>query len=296
MPQRTLVRSSAAALAALALPLAGAPLAGAAPTAHPGSTLASTARANTTPASAAPADADRADADRAPKGIVDLRDVAPTVLHDIRYATKHNFVGARVDGYPQARCLLSRPAAEQLAAVQRDVRKQGYSLKVYDCYRPQRAVDHFVRWAADEDDEAMKREFYPRIDKSTLFEDGYIAEKSGHSRASTVDLTLVRLPAEKQKKWTPADGLQPCYWPRWARFTDTSIDMGTGYDCFDTRSHTEDPRSTPTQQANRQRLVTAMEDRGFSNYANEWWHFTLEDEPYPDRYFDFPVSRSSLTG
>ncbi len=276
MPQRTLVRSSAAALAALALPLAGASSAEAAPAAHA--------------APAAPAGPVTA-----PKGVVDLHDVAPTVLHDVRYATKHNFVGTRVDGYRQARCLLSRPAAEQLAEVQRDVRKDGYSLKVYDCYRPQRAVDHFVRWAADEDDTTMKDEFYPRVDKSTLFEDGYIAEKSGHSRASTVDLTLVRLPAERQKRWTPADGLQPCYWPKWARFTDTSIDMGTGYDCFDTRSHTDDSRSTETQKANRQRLVSAMERRGFSNYENEWWHFTLDDEPYPDRYFDFPVSRSSLT-
>ena len=269
MPKSTFISTSVAALAALTLPLAGAPFAGAAPGGPP-------------------------DRPKAPEDIVDLRDVAPTVEHDIRYRTRHNFTGTRVDGYQQARCLLTRDAAYRLADVQRDVRKEGYSLKVYDCYRPQRAVDHFVRWAADEDDEAMKREFYPRIDKDTLFEDGYIAENSGHSRASTVDLTLTKVDAPRQKKWTPADGLQPCYWPSWARFPDNSIDMGTGYDCFDTRSHTDDPRSTEQQRANRQRLVDAMERRGFDNYENEWWHFTLEDEPYPDTYFDFIVSRSSL--
>lgn len=269
MPTRSIIRTSAAVVAALVLPLAGAPATGATTSAPP-------------------------DRPKAPEDIVDLRDVAPTVEHDIRYRTRHNFTGTRVEGYQQARCLLTRDAATQLAKVQRDVRKQGYRLKVYDCYRPQRAVDQFVRWAADEQDERMKREFYPRVDKSTLFEDGYIAENSGHSRASTVDLTLVPLEAKKQKRWKPTDGLQPCYWPARARFTDNSIDMGTGYDCFDTRSHTDDARSTETQRANRERLVTAMEDRGFTNYEKEWWHFTLEDEPYPDTYFDFLVSRSSL--
>ncbi len=234
------------------------------------------------------------DRPEAPDGIVDLRDVAPTVLHDIRYSTKHNFTGERVDGYQQSRCLLSSEAASQLAKVQQDVLAKGYSLKVYDCYRPQRAVDGFVRWAEDLEDQRMKREFYPRVDKSTLFEDGYIAEKSGHSRASTIDLTLVELPAAQQHRWTPADGLQPCYWPQSERFTDNSIDMGTGYDCFDTRSHTADDRSTPEQRANRQLLGDAMAARGFSNYEYEWWHFTLDDEPYPDTYFDFPVSRASL--
>lgn len=268
MSSRALVRTAAAA-AALALPLVGAPVAGAASDGTP-------------------------DRPKAPEDIVDLHEVAPTVEHDIRYRTRHNFTGTRVDGYQQARCLLTRDAATRLAQVQRDVRTEGYSLKVYDCYRPQRAVDHFVRWAADEDDTTMEREFYPRVDKSTLFDDGYIAKKSGHSRASTIDLTLTRTDAPTQKKWTPADGLQPCYWPSKDRFTDNSIDMGTGYDCFDTRSHTEDPRSTERQQANRQRLVGAMERRGFSNYENEWWHFTLDDEPYPDTYFDFIVSKASL--
>lgn len=231
---------------------------------------------------------------RAPGDVVDLADVAPSVLHDIRYATPHNFVGRRIDGYQQARCLLTRQAATRLAAVQRDVRAQGYTLKVYDCYRPQRAVDHFVSWARRPSDQRMKREFYPRVDKARLFADGYIAEKSGHSRASTVDLTLVELPAAPQRRWTPRQGLRPCYGPRAARFADNSVDMGTGYDCFDTRAHTADPRSTPEQRANRERLVAAMAQHGFTNYDQEWWHFTLAGEPYPDTYFDFPVSRRSL--
>lgn len=276
MPGKSIVRSFAAVLAALALPLAGAPVRTATASAPPDTT---SAQSSTT---------------SAPSDIVDLGDVAPTVQHDIRYRTRHNFVGARIDGYQQARCLLTRAAALQLAKVQRDVRAGGYSLKVYDCYRPQRAVDHFVRWAADQDDERMKREFYPRVDKSTLFVDGYIAKRSGHSRASTVDLTLVPLDTKRQQPWTPHDGLQPCYWPQDQRFADNSIDMGTGYDCFDTRSHTADPRSTPAQRANRYRLLGAMARHGFTNYENEWWHFTLKDEPYPDTYFDFPVSRASL--
>lgn len=231
---------------------------------------------------------------RAPSDIVDLREVDPSIRHDIRYRTEHNFIGTPIDGYQQARCLLTRAAATRLAAVQRDVRAQGYSLKVYDCYRPQRAVDHFVRWAKDPDDQAMKQEFYPRVDKANLFEDGYIAEKSGHSRASTVDLTLVPFDAPKQKRWKPKDGLRLCYAPQDERFEDNSVDMGTGYDCFDTRSHTADSRSTPDQRAHRDALVEAMSDHGFANYEHEWWHFTLEDEPYPDTYFDFPVSRAAL--
>lgn len=230
----------------------------------------------------------------APRDIVDLAQVAPSILHDIRYRTSHNFVGRPIAGYEEPRCLLTRAAATRLAQVQRDVRTKGYTLKVYDCYRPQRAVNHFVRWAKDVDDTKMKREFYPRVDKSRLFADGYIAEKSGHSRASTVDLTLVKLPAKPQQRWNPRAELRPCYWSANARFRDNSIDMGTGYDCFDTRSHTADSRSTPAQKANRARLVTAMTKRGFTNLPEEWWHYTLSNEPYPTTFFDFPVSRRSL--
>jgi D-alanyl-D-alanine dipeptidase len=140
----------------------------------------------------------------------------------------------------------------------------------------------------------MKAEFYPDVDKSQLFEDGYIAAKSGHSRGSTVDLTLVKLPAAPQPVWRPSMGLVPCYAPYDERFPDNSIDMGTGYDCFDPLSHTLDPRIEEQAHQNRLMLKSILEAVGFINYANEWWHYTLADEPFPNRYFDFPVSRRAL--
>ena len=219
-----------------------------------------------------------------------LKDVDPTILHDVRYFTAHNFVGTRIDGYHQPLCILTRPAALALHKVQREMLKQGYTLKVYDCYRPQRAVDHFVRWARDLADQRMKTEFYPRVDKTRLFEDGYIAEKSGHSRGSTLDLTIVRLPARHQRPYVPGEPLVNCYAPQ--RFPDNTVDMATGYDCFDTLSHTDDPRVVGKARENRQLLKKAMADNGFRNLPEEWWHFTLNGEPYPDTYFDFPVSRS----
>lgn len=250
------------------------------------------------PSSAAPSDPASATA-RTPttatplRAFVDVRDVAPSILHDIRYRTRHNFVGRPIAAYEEPRCLLSRAAAGRLAEAQAAALRQGYSLKVYDCYRPQSAVDDFVAWSGTSS-ETMKREFYPKIAKDRLFADGYIARRSGHSRGSTVDLTLVRLPAATQRAWQPSDGLQPCYWPRWARYRDSSIDMGTGYDCFDTRSHTASPDITSAQRGNRQRLLTLMEDAGFTNYDQEWWHYTLDDEPFPSTYFDVPVARSSV--
>jgi D-alanyl-D-alanine dipeptidase len=166
---------------------------------------------------------------------------------------------------------------------------------VYDCYRPQRAVDHFVRWAEDLDDQAMKPEFYPQVDKTRLFDDGYIAEKSGHSRGSTMDLTIVRLPAKPTRPYVPGESLVPCYGPKAERFPDNSVDMGTGFDCFDTLAHTLDPRVQGVQRANRLLLKSTLEDLGFVNLAEEWWHYTYKPEPHPDTYFDFPVSKKSLT-
>ncbi len=230
----------------------------------------------------------------APPAFVALDKVDPTILHDIRYTTRHNFVGRRIHGYRQPLCILTRRAAKALEQAQDALLAVGYSLKVYDCYRPQTAVDDFVRWAERLHDERMKAEFYPDVEKSRLFEDGYIAARSGHSRGSTVDLTLVRLPAAKQPLWRLSMGLVPCYAPYGERFTDNSIDMGTGYDCFDTRSHTLDPRVQGAAHQNRLLLKSVLEAVGFTNYANEWWHYTLTDEAFPNRYFDFPVSRRAL--
>jgi len=230
----------------------------------------------------------------APDDFVALRSVDPTIIQEMRYFTPHNFVGEPIDGYEQPICILTRPAAEALHQAQLKLRPQGYTLKVYDCYRPQRAVDHFVRWAEDLDDQTMKGEFYPDVDKTRLFEDGYIAEKSGHSRGSTMDLTIVKLPAEPTRPYVPEEPLVPCYAPQSERFPDNSVDMGTGYDCFDTLSHTLDPRIQGEQRANRLLLKDTLEDLGFVNLAEEWWHFTFKPELYPDTYFDFPVAASSL--
>ncbi|MBA9002971.1 M15 family metallopeptidase [Thermomonospora cellulosilytica] len=231
----------------------------------------------------------------APREFVALRDVDRTILEEMRYTTAHNFIGDPINGYRQPVCILTRPAAEALRRAQRKLLRQGYSLKVYDCYRPQRAVDHFVAWAKDLDDQRMKAEFYPRVDKADLFADGYIAEKSGHSRGGTVDLTIVKLPARPTRPYRPGQELVPCYYPQDQRFPDNSIDMGTGYDCFDTLSHTLDPSITPEQRANRLLLKNTLEEQGFVNLPEEWWHFTHKPELFPDTYFDFPVSRSSLT-
>ncbi|MGW4755659.1 M15 family metallopeptidase [Streptomyces chartreusis] len=245
---------------------------------------------------AAPATAQAKTAtDKAPKDFVALRTVDPTIIQEMRYFTPHNFVGERIDGYRQPLCILTRPAAQALHKAQLRLLRQGYSLKVYDCYRPQRAVDHFVRWAEDLDDQAMKGEFYPNVDKTRLFLDGYIAEKSGHSRGSTMDLTIVRLPAKPTRPYLPGEPLVPCYAQKAERFPDNSVDMGTGFDCFDTLSHTLDPRIQGEQRTNRLLLKNTLEALGFVNLAEEWWHYTYKPELYPDTYFDFPVSSKSLT-
>lgn len=232
----------------------------------------------------------------APQEFVALRDVAPTIIEEIRYHGSHNFVGRPVTGYREPLCIVTRPTALALREAQRRLLPQGYTLKVYDCFRPQRAVDSFVRWARRLDDDRMKNEFYPRVEKSSLFEDGYIAEHSGHSRGSTVDLTLVRIPPHPQEHYRPGDPLRPCFAPAGERFGDNSVDMGTGFDCFDTLSHTDDPRITGEAMRNRALLKDTLEAVGMENYPNEWWHYTLRDEPFPDTYFDFPVARRSLNG
>jgi len=227
----------------------------------------------------------------APSSFVALDEVDETILQDMRYATSYNFVGRRIDGYREPLCILTRRAARALHRAQDALRDDGYTLKVYDCYRPQRAVDHFVRWSGN-GSETMKREFYPRVDKRRLFDDGYIARRSGHSRGGTVDLTLVKLPARPQPVWTRREfGLVPCMAPKRRRYPDNSVGMGTGYDCFDTRSHTLDGRVKGRARRNRLLLKRTMEGAGFENYENEWWHFTLRNERYPDRHFDFPVKR-----
>jgi zinc D-Ala-D-Ala dipeptidase len=230
----------------------------------------------------------------APPDFVALADVDPTILQEIRYFTPHNFTGDPVDGYSAPMCILTRPAAEALRRAQREFTEQGYTLKVYDCYRPQRAVNDFVAWAKDLGDQRMKAEFYPRVDKTQLFADGYIAEQSGHSRGSTMDLTLVPLPAQETRPYVPGEPLIDCAAPQAVRFPDNSVDAGTGYDCFDTLANTLDPRIEGEQLKNRLLLKDGLEKQGLVNLDVEWWHYTFKPEAYPDTYFDFPVDPASL--
>ena len=224
-----------------------------------------------------------------PPGFVDVEKAIPSLLLDMRYATAHNFVGEGIDGYEAAKCILTEKAARALAEVQKELKGSSFSLKVYDCYRPQRAVDHFVRWAKDAVDTRTKKEFYPTVDKANLFRDGYIAEKSGHSRGSTVDVTIVPLPAPEEEKYSPGQPLFECYLPTVSRFRDNGIDMGSGFDCFHEISWPLSLIVNPEQRAARMFLKDIMEKHGFKNYDKEWWHFTLRNEPFPDKYFDFPI-------
>lgn len=199
------------------------------------------------------------------ENFVAITDVVPDVILEIRYYSTYNFVGERIDGYEQPVALLTKQAADSLKVVNDELRKHGYRLKIWDSYRPQRAVNHFIRWAEDLNDTAMKRIFYPMVDKSLLFEQNYIMARSGHSRGSTVDLTLV----DEQ--------------------TGKELDMGSTFDWFGTESHPDYMDLTSTQLANRLVLRHAMLSHGFKPLDSEWWHFTLADEPFPDTYFDFPV-------
>ena len=202
--------------------------------------------------------------DMADPGLVDIQSVAPDVAIEMRYATADNFVGAVVDGYEAGRCLLSPPAATAIAAAQAELRAFGISLVMFDCYRPQRAVDHFVRWSTDPQDLKTRARYYPNEDKSKMFERGYIDRRSGHSRASTVDVSLRQIDGEQ-------------------------LDMGTGWDFMDPLSATENPDVSDSARRNRLLLRSVMAAHGFSNYAAEWWHFTLVREPWPETYFDVPV-------
>ena len=199
-----------------------------------------------------------------------LSEAVPDAILEIRYYSTYNFVGDRIDGYEEPIAFLTREAATALRAVSDGLVAKGYRLKIYDAYRPQMAVSHFMRWALDFEDTRMKAYFYPELEKDVLFPLGYIAERSGHSRGSTVDLTLFDMATGKE------------------------VDMGGTFDYFGELSHPDYTDITPEQYANRMILREAMIAGGFRPLVEEWWHFTLDQEPYPDTYFTFPVSRASL--
>ena len=213
-----------------------------------------------------------------PAGFVHLAALVPEAIQDIRYHGADNFVGRPVAAYETATCILSEPAARALHAAQAELRPLGMTLKVFDCYRPQAAVDDFVRWGRDLADQKTKTAFYPDVPKEELFQRGYIAEKSGHSRGSTVDLTVVVLNAQlagQIVRGPLAHGVE--------------VDMGTPFDWFGTQSHTDDRTLSPDVQHNRHWLRALLQRYGFRNLPEEWWHYTLQPEPYPERFFNFSV-------
>lgn len=194
-----------------------------------------------------------------------LKDVDASIQTELRYFSHQNFIGKPIDGYQKDCIILTKLTAEALQKIQANLKKEGLSLKVFDAYRPQQAVNHFVKWAKILNDTLMKKEYYPNVLKSQLFQLGFIASKSGHTRGSTVDITLIKLNTKKE------------------------LDMGSAYDFFGEESHPFYKKITKKQQENRLFLRKIMVENGFSPYDNEWWHFTLKNEPFPDTYFNFPI-------
>ncbi|MBT8243690.1 MAG: M15 family metallopeptidase [Winogradskyella sp.] len=199
------------------------------------------------------------------KNFIKVTDVIPDLNVELRYFSNNNFIGDTVDGYKSNTLYLTKPTVKQLKFVQEELQKQNLCLKVYDGYRPQRAVNHFVRWARDINDTLKKSKFYPKVNKRHLFREGYIASKSGHSRGSTLDLTIVN------------------------GKTGEPLDMGSPYDFFGQESWVAYENITEEQKVNRMLLQTVMRKHGFRNYPKEWWHFTLRVEPFPNTYFDFEI-------
>ena len=208
-----------------------------------------------------------------PPPLVHLRDVDASILQDIRYAGPHNFTGKRVPGYLAAECVLLREVAEALSRVQQALKPRKLSLKVYDCYRPPRAVRAFVNWVGREDFDPSLKRYHPNLERRRLISLGYIAAVSRHSRGDTVDLTLVRMPAGRIAPFERNRAYGPCTGPVAARSPDNGVDMWTGFDCFDPLSHTDAPAITEAQRRWRRTLIEAMQLEGFRNYRREWWHF-----------------------
>jgi D-alanyl-D-alanine dipeptidase len=205
-----------------------------------------------------------------PGGFVLLADYVPGIIQEIRYYSTYNFIGDRIDGYEDPCAILTKEAARALKTVSNEMNTQGYRLKVFDAYRPQTAVNHFMLWGIEDLDLRMKPFFYPELEKQELFSKGYIAKQSSHSRGSTVDITLLDMKSGKE------------------------VDMGGPFDFFGELSHSDYKGITEEQFENRMLLQDVMVRNGFNTFPFEWWHFTLKDEPYPDTYFEFPVSSEYL--
>jgi D-alanyl-D-alanine dipeptidase len=230
-----------------------------------------------------------ASAQALPGGFVYLREVDPTIIQDIRYAGSNNFVGRPLAGYAAGECVVKRPVALALKNIQQELAKQKLSLKMFDCYRPARAVADMVTWSRNGRETTAERRYNPAFRKADLFRLGYIATYSGHSTGKALDLTLVDLTADNSAGFDPAKPYAECTAPADARAPEGSVDMGTGYDCSDVKSHTAARSITPAQRKWRNTLVTAMRRQGFVNYSKEWWHFSLPSAG--GQAYDFPISR-----
>jgi D-alanyl-D-alanine dipeptidase len=220
-----------------------------------------------------------------PPGFVRLSEIAPGIRQDMRYARAFNFTGHVVPGYDAPQCILSRPAARALMQAEAQLEADGFALKVYDCYRPARAVRAFAAWAKAPGGDGMKAVFYPGFDKSALFALGYIASHSRHSLGTAVDVGLVR----RDEEALSPDAGGRCDGPFEQRARESTLDMGTAYDCFSARSATASAQISAAARANRERLRNALERAGFHNYAREWWHFEYAAGPLPGASHDFPV-------
>jgi D-alanyl-D-alanine dipeptidase len=223
-----------------------------------------------------------------PAGFVYLRDVDPTIVQDIRYANIDNFVGRPLPGYDAPECILRSDVAAALKDVQVDLARRGFALKVYDCYRPLRAVRAIVKWSGDGLPVGPSKRFFPRLEKNSLFALGYLATTSRHPTGIAVDLTLIEKVSEPAPKFDSAANYAPCTGPVAQRSPDNSLDMGTGYDCLDVNSHTFNSLITGEQQQRRKVLVEIMKKNGFKNYFREWWHFEYLKGSTALQY-DFPI-------
>jgi zinc D-Ala-D-Ala dipeptidase len=224
--------------------------------------------------------------DALPPGFTRLREVAPSIRQDIRYASPFNFTGKIVPGYESPQCITRAVAAKALARAQARLMAEGVALKVYDCYRPLRAVRAFAEWSKTPGGDTMKSIFYPALDKSRLFALGYIAMHSRHSLGIAIDIGLVRA---GETDGSPAHGGGRCDGPLEQRVKESSLDLGTAFDCFSDRSATASPNISAAARANRETLRRALEAQGFRNYSHEWWHYEFDDPTAPARAYDFPV-------
>ncbi len=228
-------------------------------------------------------------AQKLPAGFVYLRDVDPTIIQDMRYAGSNNFVGRPLRGYDAAECVVKREVGALLKSIQEELALQNLSLKMFDCYRPTRAVADMVAWSRDGRETPAQKRYNPAFSKADLFRLGYIATRSGHSTGAALDLSLVDLKADNSAVFDPAKDYGDCTASVNQRAPDGSVDMGTGYDCADVKSHTSAKSITAAQRKWRERLVLVMARRGFVNYSKEWWHFSL---PGVSRQaYDFPIVR-----